>query len=209
MDSRRILGMALLVGSMQAGPVREAEASITVYVANDANLESSLLSRARTIAGDMFGSVGLQVKWRQGTRPDSELRREKAIAVQLTLETPSGFRATTGAFTVPAEGVHITILYNRLAWSSAKPGLTSALLAHVLVHEITHILEGVARHSETGVMKANWTSSDYYEMQTKTLPFAPEDVELIHRVLARRNEPASAPLCTSPSLVISPTKQEN
>jgi len=53
------------------------------------------------------------------------------------------------------------------------------LLAHVLVHEITHILEGVARHSETGVMKAHWTSEDYRKMGGHHLPFAPEDVELI------------------------------
>jgi len=64
--------------------------------------------------------------------------------------------------------------------------LAPALLAHVLVHEITHILEGVARHSETGIMKANWTLRDYYDMQTKTLQFASEDVELIHRGLAQR-----------------------
>jgi hypothetical protein len=60
------------------------------------------------------------------------------------------------------------------------------ILQHVLVHEITHILEGVARHSETGVMKAKWTLGDFYDMQTKTLPFASEDVDLIYRGLAQR-----------------------
>jgi hypothetical protein len=28
------------------------------------------------------------------------------------------------------------------------------VLAHVLVHEITHILQGIDRHSESGVMKS-------------------------------------------------------
>ena len=34
------------------------------------------------------------------------------------------------------------------------------LLAHVLVHEITHVLEGVDRHTGQGVMKARWTEDD-------------------------------------------------
>jgi hypothetical protein len=48
--------------------------------------------------------------------------------------------------TSKVEGAHITVLYNRLAWSLTKPGLAPALLGHVLVHEITHILEGVTQY---------------------------------------------------------------
>jgi hypothetical protein len=135
----------------------------------------------------MFAGVDVRIEWRAGQREESQLLREGAIAVRLTLDTPDKFRTSVGAFAMPSEGVHITVLYEHLAWSLAKPALASPLLAHVLVHEITHILEGVARHSETGIMKANWTSGDYYDMQTKTLPFASEDVELIHRGLAQRH----------------------
>lgn len=55
----------------------------------------------------------------------------------------------------------------------------STLLAHVLVHEITHVLQGVSRHSETGVMKALWTADDCMAMGSKRLEFAPVDVSLI------------------------------
>ncbi len=54
------------------------------------------------------------------------------------------------------------------------------LLAHELVHEITHILQCLDRHSETGVMKARWTADDYCEMRWKPLTFTPEDIQLIH-----------------------------
>jgi hypothetical protein len=159
---------------------------ITVYLRNEASVPSPILARARTLASEMFAGVGVQIDWRPGQRADSELLRERAIAVCLTLDTSSELRTTVGAFATPSEGLHITVLYQHLAWSLAKPGLAPALLAHVLVHEITHLLEGIARHSESGIMKANWTSSDYYDMQTKTLPFASEDVELIHLGLAQR-----------------------
>jgi len=41
-----------------------------------------------------------------------------------------------------------------------------------------------------GIMKANWTLHDYYDMQAKTLPFASEDVELIHNGMNHRYDRA-------------------
>jgi hypothetical protein len=81
-------------------------------------------------------------------------------------------------------GVHIRVFYDRV-WSQAR-SLRTQLLAHVLVHEITHVLQGIDRHSDSGVMKAVWTGEDYSQMRVEPLPFAPEDVELVHVGLARR-----------------------
>ena len=52
-----------------------------------------------------------------------------------------------------------------------NPNGGPSVMAHVLVHEITHVLEGVARHSGTGVMKARWDDRDYFEMRRKPRPF--------------------------------------
>jgi hypothetical protein len=52
--------------------------------------------------------------------------------------------------------------------------------------KITHILEGVTRHSAYGVMKARWVIEDYSQMQLKSLEFADEDIDLIYRGLAVR-----------------------
>jgi hypothetical protein len=179
-------GYGLEIPAAQRLTSKTTGQKITVYLQNEASVPSPILSRARTLASRMLAGVGVQIDWRAGQRADSELLRERAIAVRLTLDSPGELKTTVGAFATPSEGVHITVLYQHLAWSLAKPGLAPALLAHVLVHEIAHLLEGIARHSESGIMKANWTSGDYYDMQTKTLPFASEDIELIHLGLAQR-----------------------
>jgi hypothetical protein len=59
-----------------------------------------------------------------------------------------------------------------------------SLYAHVLVHEITDMLEGVEHHSETGVMKAHWTEHDVADMSIEPLSFEPIDVKLIEYGLA-------------------------
>ena len=68
-----------------------------------------------------------------------------------------------------------------------------ALLAHVLVHEIAHILQGINRHSDEGVMKAHWDANDYHLMQSKPLFFTPKEIDLIQLGVATREEHASSP----------------
>ena len=72
--------------------------------------------------------------------------------------------------------------------------LEPIILGHVLVHEITHVLQGVDRHSEKGMMKARWTPEDYCEMEWKPLEFTPEDIILIRLGLdvLRGHDPALA-----------------
>ena len=52
----------------------------------------------------------------------------------------------------------MTLLMNRLKPEIERnPFRTGFLLGHVLAHEIGHVLQGVARHSATGVMKGRWS----------------------------------------------------
>ncbi len=66
-----------------------------------------------------------------------------------------------------------------------SPNLRAIFLGHILAHEIVHVLQGVAWHSEAGVMKGQWTAEDMTLMKLGSLPFAPKDVQLIRRALER------------------------
>ena len=55
------------------------------------------------------------------------------------------------------------------------------VLGHVLAHEICHALEGVARHSDSGLMKARWNGSDMLTMRGGGLEFARADRYLLRR----------------------------
>lgn len=67
-------------------------------------------------------------------------------------------------------GAHVVVFHDRV---TKKPGNVSILLGHVIAREVMHILQGVARHSESGVMKANWTGADYQQMIREPLQSAP------------------------------------
>jgi hypothetical protein len=89
------------------------------------------------------------------------------------------------AYAMPYEGTRIVIFFDRVQ-QAVDPRSVPALRAHVIAHELGHILEGVISHSATGLMKANWDEDDPSEMAWKPLPFAPVDVFLIHQGLLHR-----------------------
>ena len=110
---------------------------------------------------------------------------EQPIVIEITSNTPESFRRGVLAYSYPFEGVHIRIFYDRLR-NPYRPHATAMLLAHVMVHEITHILERADRHSAKGLMKASWTPDDLVKMAYKPFSFDPGDVVLIREGLANR-----------------------
>ena len=132
--------------------------------------------QARAQASRMFWEIGVAIQW-QCVRPSERNISERYITIQFSDAVSSDFEPSAMAYALPFQD-RIQVLYDRIA--RVAPGNAApAILAHVLVHEITHVLERVCRHSETGVMKARWTSDDFHAMVRHPMPFAAIDVDLI------------------------------
>jgi hypothetical protein len=158
---------------------------VTVYVQGFSVVPAPVLNRAQVLANEIFAGVGVKIDWRRGQPTRSQSRSEKPIVVDMITDTPGELKPGALAFARPYEGVHIDVFYDRVR-AATEPELTPNVLAHVLVHEITHILQGTCRHSDTGVMKARWTHTDYMEMGQKPLSFTEEDMQLIRGGLVAR-----------------------
>ena len=102
--------------------------------------------------------------------------------MNFTTGTRDDFHPGALAYAQPfASGIPvITVLYDRLQSTvAARPRLEQTVLAHVLAHEIGHILSDSERHAETGMMKAHWSPGDVDQMATRPLSFTAVDKELI------------------------------
>ena len=137
---------------------------------------------AQKLASKMFAEIGVRLEWRT-----SGLCAENDIVITLSYKTPDEQLPAAWAYALPFDGRHVVVFWDRIQ-RKMPPARAPIVLAHVLAHEVTHILQGVPRHSESGLMKPLWTSADYFEMGRKPLPFTTEDVILIQRGLeARQN----------------------
>ncbi len=149
----------------------------------DPHLISSLAQR---LATRLFADIGIPLDWRACKQADES--SQTPIVVQLVYGDKEALMSGVLGSAMPYRR-HIIIFFDRIemmpnAW---------AVLAHVMVHEITHCIQGVPRHSETGLMKPHWSSHDLAEMRYKPLPFAREDLILLYSALAIRRESTDTP----------------
>jgi hypothetical protein len=188
----RIIGM--LLGMAVLGMGAET-CMVRVHVNNLFVAPPAALFQAKSVAREMFGRIGVQVRW-QGTAPgDSDAGCWPPVEIDLEAGLPGADRPDSMAYATPyAEGrSRIHVFVGRVA-SMVPANRIGILLGHVLVHEITHVLQGVSRHSGQGVMKAHWDIPDFRAMQVRPLPFDDLDVLLIHAGVRRSTggEPLTA-----------------
>jgi hypothetical protein len=146
------------------------------------------VENAAAKASSLFLSAGVELEW-HGEASFCKGNSD-AMVVSWMTSTPKAFHPGALAYALPYEGVHIQVFYDRIA--QADPDLVPSLMAHVIVHEITHILQGIDRHSTGGIMKAVWASSDYTQMKRGQLRFTAVDVEMIHDGFAARTTRSAA-----------------
>jgi hypothetical protein len=124
----------------------------------------------------MFATAGVQLQW-CGSRKNCS-SWERRIIVTIKQHAPRHLPATALAAAQAFEGQNLQLYLSRIRATTNSSQLPR-VLAHVLVHEITHLLQRCDHHAASGVMKAQWNDADYAEMNVSTLPFTPADLHLI------------------------------
>jgi hypothetical protein len=170
----------------------EAQRKVTVCMLEEQGLgtERTQVVQARGMASEMFASVGVKLDWRC-----SKSGPQGTIVINLATGSENLMPGDM-AYALPYEGTHIVIFYDRVR--KMGPSRIAVVLAHVIVHETAHILQGFPRHSATGIMKARWDAHDFSDMDWKPLRFTDDDIDLIQRGLdAREARLAGATLMVS------------
>jgi hypothetical protein len=83
---------------------------------------------------------------------------------------------------------HAVVLYPRIiqvVHANADLLDEGTLLAHVIAHELAHLLFASTAHGE-GIMRANWSRLEFEMMSEQTLLFTSRQVHLLQRTLQER-----------------------
>jgi hypothetical protein len=140
----------------------------------------------------ILAEAGVRIRWSDKVPPPSSKSSDKPCSVGITApvivmnfsESPKGVKPDTVAQSQPyaQDGVRITFFHDRLqAIFNSMPSWGGSVLGHIMAHEITHVLQGINRHSETGLMRAHWSVEDYEQMKKKSLPLTAYDIQLIRK----------------------------
>jgi hypothetical protein len=197
MDIR--LAAVFLLMAIDGGSIYAAENTLVDVYISDRDDSAQLLGACKVLASDIFGQIGVRLVWHNGELlPESAGNAGASLPVFAirTLKHPLE-SATSGALAsariVSSFGTEITVYKDRLQrFLSDNGSLAAAAVGYVLAHELAHVMQGVARHSESGILKANWSREDCQAMVFHKLAFTQLDVQLIHRGLAvQRASPRS------------------
>ena len=130
--------------------------------------------RAAAKASQILAGIHVSLRWKFNPKTCPA----DGILVQLGDDTPSAEHPGALAYTTPYGARRIVVFYDRVSTAVAHAQEPS-LFGYVLAHEITHVVQGMITHSETGIMKEKWTARDFAEMHRDRLRFTPEDIELV------------------------------
>jgi hypothetical protein len=180
----RLTAMAMMMAATVAGgwAAESGDAQRKVTVCAERGSAGPVANAAEVLASRMFSQIDVQIDWRAA---NSCAGLCNALTVSISDNTPANQSPGALAYALPYEGTHIVVFYDRIK-GQVDGSMVPRLLAHVLVHEITHILQRVGRHSASGVMKARFNETDHFKMKGKGLGFTKEDIDLIHIGLAWR-----------------------
>jgi hypothetical protein len=174
------MGAAVVEGAWAADAGQSDQRAVTVCMSQRGNAS---VFQAQAVASQIFGRIGVRIDWQPDQR-SCHLAGDR-VAITLSNDTPAGEHPGEFAYSMPYEGTRIVVFYDRLQ-ASLTAARVPSVLGHVLAHEIGHVLQGISRHSASGIMKAKWQARDYVEMRGNTLGFTDDDISLIRRGLDER-----------------------
>jgi hypothetical protein len=175
------IGLVLIVSSIS---IRAGSPQPKVAICLDKGPNPTAIVQAQAIAQKMFSRIAVVTKWYSyyGSCP---VDRERTIMIQMIPHIAEQQYPGAIAIAQPFEGIHIQVFWERVERIGDR-SFVPRVLAHVLVHEIAHMISGLDSHADHGIMKATWDTEDYYKMQISQLAFTAEDVRLIHQGLSAR-----------------------
>ena len=171
--------------------------TLVVWVRDTAQVPDDVLTHAQTEVTRIFRQAGVETVWRApasaSAKTDASREPQLTIAIvsydQAERLHPALTRAGVGVgFAMSSSPTARTqvayVFYHRVKSLTGASGVHLApVLGAAMAHEIGHLLLDSA-HSETGLMRADWTKADLQLIQRSELFFTAEQGALIRSRMA-------------------------
>lgn len=177
--------MVLIVG---LGALAPAAANTTVDVAllDRANV---MLGSATPVVDRIFDNSGISFSWRLGVPREPRPCRAGTLLIvaEIVENAPAGLSSKALAASSPYSGCEMrtAVFYGRIRNLSRDPASRSAILGHVLAHELFHLLQGGDYHGSSGLMNARWTIAEYRGMTIRPMSLSAEECRILQAGISR------------------------
>lgn len=169
--------------SLQTLNAAASQRELTVCMVVDSRLDRAMQALAAAQVTQTFRKVGIDLKWKLSCRNvpvAGSSNGVNAISIEWLDRAPAAASPNALAVARPyaVTGTQISLFYDRLAPVLTNPS-ARVFLAHILAHEIGHVLIGHNGHSREGLMKQSWSRDEVQRMCREPLMFSSEEANLI------------------------------
>jgi len=183
---RYVILRMILVANAAAGGTSRDRLVVRAIVEDASVVDWTMLTNAKLVATDILKQAEVELQWSKGNRQHP--CGDRWIAITFSARTPDSLLPDAMGYALPYSNgsVRITVFLDRLQPLFARtPNWRGSILGHVMAHELTHVLQGVARHADHGLMKKRWSENDFQQMGVKPLAFTAVDLLLIRTGMTR------------------------
>jgi hypothetical protein len=202
-NARRILlggSIAVLVGVASTTARAAAEPPPSpqpvihlLAVVHDLRVSGDVLTQAKREVSQIYGLSGVTIIWDSATAEDTDEARARRLFVVFK---PVGNDPATAALKPSTMGAAITssahrgrlayIFYERIQdFAGYTSSTVAVVLGHAIAHEIGHLLLAPG-HSDSGIMRADWTRDDMTQASRGVLRFTADQTAKLRRAATRR-----------------------
>jgi hypothetical protein len=162
---------------------------VDVYIDFDSALWD-VLGPGETLVSDTFSKVGVNITWHTGSPPKNYRSGagRTVFSIRWADRVPATSNVSALAVARPYSPVASITLYEESLrrFLNHYRGTENIVFGYVVAHELAHLMQGLNRHSDSGILKAQWSYKDVYQMASGSLDFTAYDVQLIHDGLNAR-----------------------
>jgi len=120
-------------------------------------------------------------------------RARRDIALEILKTAPLGHKASILGYAQPlaSAGLNVRVFDDRIRWVAAEWNRPHAtVLAHVIAHEIGHVLLRNGEHSLVGLMSEAWRDADFRWMSRSLMFFSRQQATAMRSELSGAKCPA-------------------
>ncbi len=198
-----------LLGDTPLVASEEPNLKITVWLYNYAQVSPRTLASAEQEAARVFHAAGMETVWVEMPVSAGEQRPQLSspkdmpsgeLVLILTARAkagklgghlgPLGFAMPCAVDDPTCRAYVFSDRVEDIACVQNAP--LARALAHVITHELGHLLLGPHAHSPTGIMQGIWPSEALVSAGQGVLLFTPQQAQVIRAAVGRRNTPTEA-----------------
>jgi hypothetical protein len=161
--------------------------TIQLQIINDANVPSDVLDGVRHEVAAIYARAGIAVVWDDATTDVRPVLRFAVKIVPHSLGYGDAKPHVMGVALRETRGAIVYVFSGRVEYFARVQRISNGtMLAHVIAHEIGHLMLPKGWHSQRGLMRGTWDRAQVDAAARGALTFTPDEVRTIREELPIR-----------------------